>query len=67
METTQGRGDTQREEKKAVTHVGHTQSHTLIFASSFCEMVLGEVTTIKCALQPKRGLQKLCSKLTKGV
>lgn len=45
METTQRRGDSQREERKAVAHVGHTHrhSHTLIFLTSFCEMVLSKV------------------------
>lgn len=47
METTQGRGDTQRDEKKAVAHGRHTHSHTLIFMSSFCEMTLSEVMATK--------------------
>lgn len=62
MGTTQGRGATQREEKKAVTHAGHAHSHTLIFGSSFCEMALSEVIATKREPLPKRGLQKLCTK-----
>lgn len=67
METTQRRGDSQREEKKAATHVGHTptHSHTLIFMTSFCEMVLSKVVASKQTLLPKRGTGEPCTKPTR--
>lgn len=57
-------GDSQREERKAATHVGHTHthSHTLIFMTSFCEMVLSKVIASKQTLLPKRGTGEPCTK-----